>query len=343
MDARDQRAIDRALIELDGTANKAKLGANALLAASLACARAGAADAGLPLFEHLGHLAGNHRFTLPVPMFNLINGGVHAGNGLQVQEFLLLPVGTSSFSEAVRCGAEVYAELRRLLERKHGRAAANVGDEGGFAPPLRRTREALDLLARAVESSGHSKVARLGLDCAASQFGAKGLYRFEGRRLKGHQLGERYEELVRHYDLLSLEDPFEQEDWKAWESFAWHYPGVQVVGDDLLVTSPERVREAVRRRACNALLLKVNQVGTISEAIEAHRIAAQAGWKTVVSHRSGETEDAFIADLAVGLGAGQCKFGAPARGERTAKYNQLLRLEERLGPARYPRFARPFA
>jgi len=341
MNPAKQREIDLALIELDKTPQKTKLGGNAMVAVSMAVARAGAAQANLPLFEYLGHLSANHKFTLPVPMMNVINGGEHAGNGLQIQEFLILPVGAPSFSEALQCGVTVYESLRELIVKKYGKIATGVGDEGGFAPPFKNTTEALDLLSSAVEKSGYSKWVRLGLDCASSEFFSAGKYRFEGRVMSGHALGEWYEGIVRHYNLLSLEDPFAEEDWNSWEQFSHHYGKIQVVGDDLLVTNPLRVARAIAREACNALLLKVNQVGTLSEALEAARVASEGKWRVIVSHRSGESEDSFISDLVVGLAAGQSKFGAPVRGERTAKYNQLLRIEEQLG--KRAKYATPFS
>lgn len=340
MDVTDQQTLDSRLIEIDGTPQKKRLGANSMLAVSLAAARAGAAHSGLALFEYLGKLAHNAHYILPVPMLNVINGGRHAGNRLNVQEFLILPVKAPSFSEGLRYGVEVYRELRGIISKRYGPAATALGDEGGFAPPLSSTEEALDIIADAIDDSGYSNKVRMGLDCAASEFYRDKQYHFEGKEWSSDRLAEFYSKVVRHYKLLSLEDPFEQEDWAAWHSFTHSHPNLQLVGDDLLATNPAREQRALTTEACNALLLKVNQIGTLSEALEAHRRAREGKWNTIVSHRSGETEDTFIADLVVGLGAGQSKFGAPARGERTAKYNRLLRLEEYLG--RKASYARPF-
>jgi len=328
----EQEAIDQALVNLDGTPDKSKLGANAILAVSLACCRLGASEQGMDLFNHIAKLFGNKKPALPVPAFNLINGGRHAGNKLDFQEYMLLPVGAKSFSEALQIGSEVYHELKELLEKKYGRTAINVGDEGGFAPPLSCIDEPLDILADAVQNLGYWKKIVLGIDAAASTFYKGQLYHVEEAELTAPDLLEKYIELIGAYPLASIEDPFHED---AWDDFSrlTRQAGkrCQIVGDDLLCTNPERIRTAIGHKSCNALLLKPNQIGTLSEAMEAARLALDEDWNVMVSHRSGETTDCFIADLAVGLGTGQIKAGAPCRGERLAKYNQLLRIEEGLG------------
>jgi enolase len=324
----DQHAIDQSLVNLDGTTDKSKLGANALLAVSLACCRLAAQEQDIPLHKHIAKLFGNKKTVLPVPAFNIINGGRHAGNKIDFQEYMLLPVGAKSFAEALQIGSEVYHELKIILETRFGRAAINVGDEGGFAPPLTCIHEPLDLIAEAVQNLGYWKKVAFGIDAAASAF-HKGTYLVEGEQWSSQDLLEKYLELISSYPLVSIEDPFHEE---AFDDFArlTRQAGkrCQIVGDDLLCTNPERIRTAVARKSCTALLLKPNQIGTLSEALDSARLALGSEWNVMVSHRSGETTDCFIADLAIGLGTGQIKAGAPCRGERLAKYNQLLRIEQ---------------
>jgi enolase len=349
-DAGDQTALDKLMVEkLDGSKNeygwsKSKLGANSILAVSLALARAGAARHNLPLYSYLAKLAGKqqNKFVLPVPAFNVINGGKHAGNKLAMQEFMILPTGAKNFSDAVRIGAEVYHTLKKVIQNKYGLDATNVGDEGGFAPSIQDNTEGVVLLMEAIEKSGHSKVVEIGMDVAASEFWVpeekvydlnfKDKKNDGSKKLKPEQLIEMYEKLVKDFPIVSIEDPFDQDDWSSYQQlFKKIGNKTQIVGDDLLVTNPTRVQQAIDKKACNALLLKVNQIGSITESIEASNMSQKAGWGVMVSHRSGETEDNFIADLVVGLGTGQIKTGAPARSERLAKYNQLLRIEEQLG------------
>jgi len=339
-DVTKQEEIDQFLISLDGTDNKGKLGANAILGVSLAVARAGAAQKGVPLYQHLGELAGNHEFVLPVPAFNVINGGSHAGNKLAMQEFMILPVGAPSFSEALRYGAEVYHHLKAVIKDKYGQDATNVGDEGGFAPNIQENKEGLELLKTAIEKAGYTGKVKIGMDVAASEFYENGKYDLDFKtrnndgkfKLSGTELGDLYKDFVKNYPIVSIEDPFDQDDWEHYQKFTADIgKDIQIVGDDLLVTNPKRIKTAIEKNACNALLLKVNQIGTVSESIEAAKLAKAAGWGVMVSHRSGETEDTFIADLVVGLGTRQIKTGAPCRSERLAKYNQLLRIEEELG------------
>ena len=339
MDVRDQRGVDCKLIELDGTPNKSRLGANAILGVSLAVAKAASATYGLPLFKYLGGIRAR---VLPVPLMNIINGGKHAGNELSIQEFMIIPMGAKSFKEALTIGCEVYYELKRFLKGKYGLNAVNVGDEGGFAPPMKETREALEALISAIEEAGYvaGKDVALGLDSAASNFYAidKGKYFIDGKELGPEELKDYYLELISAYPIKSIEDPFYEEDFESFASFTRDVKGkVQVVGDDIFVTNVERLKRGIELGAANALLLKVNQIGTLTEAFEAAELAFNSGYKVIVSHRSGETEDNYIADIAVALNTGQIKTGAPARGERTSKYNQLIRIEEELGDyAVYP-------
>jgi len=328
-----QKSFDDFLIKKDGTKNKSKLGANALLSLSMAFCRASALEKGIPLYEHIAALA-KTKPSLPIPAFNVINGGEHAGNKLDIQEYQLLPVKARTYSEAVRIGSEVYHILRKLLVNDFGRAAINVGDEGGFAPPLPCYVEPFDYILKAVEEAGYTKKVRLAIDAAASEFyvqGKQNKYCLEGTFLSAEQLMKKYVEMVKAYNVVSIEDPFHEDDFEAFAALKKALPNTQIIGDDLTVTNVERIKKALKYDACNCLLLKVNQIGTITEALDAVKLVRKNGWNVQVSHRSGETEDTFIADLAVGLGAGQIKSGAPCRGERTAKYNQLLRIEEELG------------
>ena len=330
----DQEEIDQLLVNLDGTANKSKLGANALLAVSLANCRLAARehDHKLPLYQHIANLFENKKLVLPVPAFNLINGGQHAGNKLDFQEYMLLPVGAKTFAEALQIGSEVYHEIKRILIKKYGKTAINVGDEGGFAPPLTCVDEPLDLLADAVQSLGYWKKVGFGIDAAASTFHRGTRYYLEGSEMNTGDLLEKYVDLIGAYPIISIEDPFHED---AFEEFARLTKQVskrcQIVGDDLLCTNPDRIRTAIVQGSCSALLLKPNQIGTLSEAMDAARLALDQKWNVMTSHRSGETTDCFIACLSVGLGTGQIKAGAPCRGERLAKYDQLLRIEEELG------------
>ena len=338
-DPTDQKAIDDLMIELDGTKNKGKLGANAILAVSMAVSKAGAAEKGVPLYKHIADLAGNGKLVLPVPAFNVINGGSHAGNKLAMQEFMILPVGASSFAEAMRMGSEVYHNLKSVIKAKYGQDACNVGDEGGFAPNIQENKEGLELLKVAIENAGYTGKIKIGMDVAAAEFYTEDkMYDLDFKtenndgslKKTGEEMIEMYKEFCSEYPIVSIEDPFDQDDFENTGLLTGS--GVcQVVGDDLLVTNPERVATAIEAKACNALLLKVNQIGSISEAIEAVRMSKKAGWGVMASHRSGETEDSYIADLAVGLATGQIKTGAPCRSERLSKYNQLLRIEEELG------------
>ncbi|MBI4017002.1 MAG: phosphopyruvate hydratase [Candidatus Aenigmarchaeota archaeon] len=328
MDAANQQAVDSALLKLDPTAQKVKLGANALLAVSMACCRAASPHA---LYENVGKLFGTKKYILPVPAFNIINGGKHAGNTIDLQEYMILPVGAKSFSEALQIGAEVYQTLKTLLLGKFGKSAINVGDEGGFAPPMTCIEEPFDMILDAVNELGYLNKVKLGIDCAASTLYSNGHYKIEDKALAAHQLLDRYEELAASYPIISIEDPFAEEDFEHFSLLTKTAKKFQVVADDLTATNPERIKSAAAEKAANCLLLKMNQIGTVTEALEAGKIAKKAGWNIMVSHRSGETTDDFIADLAVGIACGQIKSGAPCRGERIAKYNRLLRIEETLG------------
>ena len=344
-EASEQRLIDQAMIDLDATPNKARLGANAILGVSLAVAKAAARSAELSLFRYLG---GPNAHTLPVPMMNILNGGAHADSNVDIQEFMVAPIGAGTFRDAVRWGAEVYHELKRVLKEKG--LATGLGDEGGFAPDLPSNREALDLIAVAIERAGFrlGRDIALALDVAATEFysDADGTYTIEGTAKTGDELIAYYSELVDAYPLVSLEDPLAEDDWDGWSSLtAGLGSRLQVVGDDLFVTNPERLGRGITSGAANALLVKVNQIGTLSETLDAVTMAHRAGFTCMISHRSGETEDTTIADLAVATDAGQIKTGAPARSDRVAKYNHLLRIEEELddaaryaGAAAFPRF-----
>ena len=331
--ATDQREIDQLMIELDGTPNKSRLGANATLAVSMAAARAAACSEGLSLFRHIQR---RKSYDLPVPMMNVINGGEHAGNDLALQEFHIEPVGAKNCAEAIRMGAEVYQSLKAVLREEYGQSAINVGDEGGFAPPLSKTRDALEAIRKAVTKAGYSeKELRLGVDAAASTFfdARKGRYEVDGEAMSGANLEDFYEDLVDEYDLLTLEDPFSEGRLSEFAAITRRLGRrVTIIGDDVYVTNSSRIRRGIRRRLSNGALIKLNQVGTVSETVDAAETAADAGWAVAVSHRSGETEDPFIAHLATALQSSFIKAGAPARGERTAKYNELLRIGEELGP-----------
>ncbi|OFO33648.1 phosphopyruvate hydratase [Corynebacterium sp. HMSC075D04] len=330
-EADDQRLIDNTMIELDGTDNKKNLGANALLGVSMAVAKAAAEAAELPLFRYIG---GPNAHTLPVPMMNILNGGAHADSGVDVQEFMIAPIGAETFAEALRMGTEVYHALKSVIESKG--LSTGLGDEGGFAPSVDSTKAALDLIVEAIEKAGYklgSDVA-LALDVASSEFYENGTYNFEGGKHSAEEMIQVYADLVEQYPIVSIEDPLDENDWDGYVALTEKLGDkIQIVGDDLFVTNPKRLAEGIEKGAANALLVKVNQIGTLTETFDAVELAHRNGFRTMMSHRSGETEDTTIADLAVALSCGQIKTGAPARSERVAKYNQLLRIEQVLGDA----------
>jgi len=330
-----QKELDQLMIKLDGTKNKSKLGANTILAVSMSLARAGAAASENCLHDHIAKLAGTKKQVMPVPAFNIINGGKHAGNQLDIQEYMLLPTKAKSFAEAFQIGSEVYHDLKKVIQELHGKQATNVGDEGGFAPPMDCFEEPLDEIMDAVQDLGYFKKIQLGIDAAATTFFKNGKYLLEKIPYTGPELADKYIEMANAYPVVSIEDPFAEDDFKNFALLTKKIRGVQIVGDDLTVTNPERIRKAAKMKACNALLLKINQIGTITEALEAAGIAKKSGWNIMVSHRSGETTDDFIANLAVGLGSGQIKSGAPCRGERLSKYNKLLKIEEAHSKLKY--------
>jgi len=333
LEATEQAAVDRALLELDGTPNKSGLGANALLGVSLAVARAGADECGLPLYQYLG---GPGARIMPVPMMNVLNGGAHADNGLDIQEFMIVPAGAGSFGEALRIGVEIFHALKKLLKDKG--LSTGVGDEGGFAPSLPGNEAALDFVLRAVERAGYrpGEDVFLALDPAASEFGKHGRYRLraDSAEKSREEMIAFYEQLLSRYPICSIEDGLGEDDWEGWRALTQRLGSrVQIVGDDIFVTSPAILQEGIRKGIANAILVKLNQIGTLTETLETIELAKRAGYGTIISHRSGETEDTFVADLAVAVNAGQIKTGSLSRGERTAKYNQLLRIEEELGPS----------
>ncbi|MCY9787664.1 phosphopyruvate hydratase [Nocardiopsis sp. EMB25] len=344
IDADEQRLIDRALIDLDGTPDKSRIGANAILGVSLAVARAAADEAGLPLFRYIG---GPNAHVLPVPMMNILNGGAHADSNVDIQEFMIAPIGAATFSEAVRWGAEIYHSLKSVL-KAHG-LGTGVGDEGGFAPNLESNRAALDLIVEAIKKAGYTpgEDIALALDVAATELYSDGVYTFEGKPRSSEEMAAYYGELVADYPLVSIEDPLDEEDWEGWKRLTSELGDkVQLVGDDLFVTNPERLKRGIDADTANSLLVKVNQIGTLTETLDAVSLAQRSGYTAMISHRSGETEDTTIADIAVATNAGQIKTGAPARSERVAKYNQLLRIEDELadaavyaGVSAFPRFA----
>ena len=331
LQADDQRLIDQVLVETDGTDNKGRVGANAVLGVSLAVAHAAAAAAELPLYRYLGGPTAN---TLPVPLMNIINGGAHADTGVDIQEFMAVPLGAETFSEGLRWGVEVYHSLKALL-KEQGYATA-LGDEGGFAPDLPHNAAALDLIVAAIERAGYvpGRDIAVALDVASTEFFANGVYRFEGQDRTAAEMTAYYADLLAKYPLVSIEDPLAEDDWAGWQQLTAELGDrVQLVGDDLFVTNPARLAEGIEKRTGNSLLVKVNQIGTLTETLDAVQLAQRAGYTAILSHRSGETEDVTIADLAVATDCGQIKTGAPARSERVAKYNQLLRIEEELGSA----------
>ncbi|KAL2122907.1 hypothetical protein VTJ04DRAFT_3362 [Mycothermus thermophilus] len=341
IDVKDQSKVDKFLIDLDGTPNKTKLGANAILGVSLAIAKAGAAEKGVPLYAHISDLAGTKKpYVLPVPFMNVLNGGSHAGGRLAFQEFMIVPSAAPTFSEAMRQGAEVYHKLKALAKKKYGQSAGNVGDEGGVAPDIQTPKEALDLITEAIEQAGYTGKVHIAMDVASSEFYKADVKKYDldfknpdsdpSKWLTYEELANLYGELVKTYPIVSIEDPFAEDDWEAW-SYFYKTQDIQIVGDDLTVTNPLRIKQAIDLKAANALLLKVNQIGTLTESIQAAKDSYAADWGVMVSHRSGETEDVTIADIVVGIRAGQIKTGAPARSERLAKLNQILRIEEELG------------
>jgi enolase len=334
LDAQDQRLVDQTMIDLDGTKNKAKLGANAILGVSLAVAKASAEHADLSLFKYVG---GNNAHILPVPMMNILNGGAHADTNVDIQEFMVAPIGADSFKESLRWGAEIYHSLKSVLKKRG--LATSIGDEGGFAPNLESNRAALDLILEAVEGAGFKpgKEIALAMDVAATEFHKDGKYSFEGKQLSSAEMIAYYASLVAAYPIVSIEDPLDEDDWSGWAAITTELGSkIQLVGDDLFVTNPERLAKGIAANTANALLVKVNQIGSLTETLDAVEMAHRAGYRSMMSHRSGETEDVTIADLAVATNCGQIKTGAPARSERVAKYNQLLRIEEELGDgARY--------
>jgi len=345
MDVADQVSLDEAMIKLDGTANKTRLGANAILGISMAASHAGAASKKVPLYQHFADLAGNKEttFTMPVPCFNVINGGEHAGNRLAFQEFFMIPTGAKTFKEAMQIGTECFHSLKKVIKGKYGGDATLIGDEGGFAPPVDAT-QGLELLMEAIGKAGYTDKVVVGLDVASSEFKIKGENKYDldfkatgsdkdpKAILTGDELIDYYVELCNKFPIVTIEDAFDQDDWTNWQKFVKKMDDrIQIVGDDLTVTNMTKIQEAINTKAANALLLKVNQIGSITESINAVKLSKQNGWGVMTSHRSGETEDTTIADIAVGLCTGEIKTGAPCRGERTAKYNQLLRIEEQLG------------
>ena len=342
-DATDQRSIDQAMLDLDGTPNKGKLGANAILGVSLAVANAAAASADLPLYKYLG---GPNAHVLPVPLMNILNGGSHADSDVDIQEFMIAPIGAETFSEGLRWGVEVYHNLKSVLKEKG--LSTGLGDEGGFAPNLPSNRAALDLIQEAIKNAGYTpgKDIALALDVASSEFFKDGAYQFEGKSLSATEMSAYYAELVADYPLVSIEDPLDENDWDGWKTLTDTIGDkVQLVGDDLFVTNPSILQRGIETSTANSLLVKVNQIGSLTETLDAVSLAQRAGYTTITSHRSGETEDTTIADISVATNAGQIKTGAPARSERVAKYNQLLRIEEELddaaryaGRSAFPRF-----
>ncbi|KAL2136023.1 hypothetical protein VTI74DRAFT_5759 [Chaetomium olivicolor] len=341
IDVKDQSKVDKFLIDLDGTPNKTKLGANAILGVSLAIAKAGAAEKGVPLYAHISDLAGTKKpYVLPVPFMNVLNGGSHAGGRLAFQEFMIVPSAAPSFSEAMRQGAEVYQKLKTLAKKKYGQSAGNVGDEGGVAPDIQTAQEALDLIMEAIDQAGYTGQVKIAMDVASSEFYKEDAKKYDldfknpesdpSKWLTYEELANLYGELCKKYPIVSIEDPFAEDDWEAW-SYFYKSQDIQIVGDDLTVTNPLRIKKAIELKSANALLLKVNQIGTLTESIQAAKDSYADGWGVMVSHRSGETEDVTIADVVVGIRSGQIKTGAPCRSERLAKLNQILRIEEELG------------
>jgi len=332
MDCRNQKKIDEIMIKLDGTENKSNLGGNAILGVSMAVCKAGAFHENLHLYEYIQKISETKKFSLPIPQLNIMNGGKHAGIDNDIQEHMIIPVKFKSFNEALRAGVEVYHELGKLLKAKYGAQAILLGDEGGFVPKVDNVETRLELIDTTINNMGYKNKIFMALDCAASEFFFSDYYKIKDKEYSPGELIDFYKNLIKKYNIVSIEDGMGEDDWNGWKQLNKEIGRkIQIVGDDLLVTNVDRINEAIEEKACNALLLKVNQIGTVTEAIDAAKLSFKNKWNVVVSHRSGETEDSFIADLVVGLGANQSKFGAPARSERTAKYNRLLRIEEELG------------
>lgn len=328
----DQKEIDKLMLELDGTPTKSSLGANAILSVSMAVAQAGAKAKGIPLYLYLAELAGNESLALPVPQLNVMNGGKHAGREEDIQELMFAPLHFSSYSEALRASVESYHALKSLLKKKFGSQATLLGDEGGFVPPINSAQERLGIMTEAIEEAGYAGKIGFAVDSASSEFFENGEYRLYGKKYSSAELVDYYAEIIEAYPIYSWEDGMAENDWQGWKTMTSKLgTKLQIVGDDLLVTNTKHIQQAVNEKACNALLLKFNQIGSVTEGIDAANLSFKAGWGVVVSHRSGETEDSFIADAVVGLGAGQSKFGGPARSSRNAKYNRLLRIEAELG------------
>jgi len=338
-DCTKQKEADELMIELDGTLNKSNLGANAILAVSMAICKAGALESNLPLYEYIAKFVDSKGVTLPIPQMNVINGGMHAGIANDFQEHMIIPFGAKTFSDALRMCSETYHTLKKNLKEKFGNSAILVGDEGGFVPPLKSVDERLKFMSEAIEELGYTKEFGLAIDAASSEFYGKGRYSIMEKNYSSGELTDFYSDLCEKFRIISIEDGLSEDDWDGWIRLNSKLgKKIQIVGDDLLVTNVERIRKAVKLDACNALLLKLNQIGTVTEALAAFGSAREAGWNVIVSHRSGSTEETFFADLVVGLDAGQFKYGAPARSERTCNYNQLLRIEEELGrKAKYSR------
>jgi len=339
-DCKNQKKIDELMIKLDGTEDKSNLGGNAIVGVSIATCKAGAFHKNMHLFEHIKEISGTKNLSLPIPQLNIMNGGKHAGMENDIQEHMIMPIQFKSFNEALRAGVEVYHELWKLLKEKFGSQANLVGDEGGFVPKINNVNERLGLINEAINNIGYKNKIFLALDCAASEFFYSDYYKIRDKEYSPGELIDFYKSLIKKYKIISIEDGMAEDDWSGWKQLNKELgKKIQIVGDDLLVTNVKRIEEAVEEKACNALLLKVNQIGTVTEAIDAAKLSFKNKWNVVVSHRSGETEDSFIADLVVGLAASQCKFGAPARSERTAKYNRLLRIEEESGnKAKFAKF-----
>ena len=328
----EQELIDKTMLELDGTENKSKLGANAILAVSMAVSRMAAHSLNIPLYEYLNKIFRyKPKYKIPVPFANIINGGKHAEGDLQFQEFMVAPIKAKSFEDAARMCSEITHTLKKIIAEKYGKGATHVGDEGGFAPPLKNPHEALDLVSSAIKEQGYSKEVKIAMDPAASEFFEDGHYLVEtGKRITPGEFVDYYKDLIKTYPIVSLEDPFDENDFDSFAELT-KKAKIQIVGDDLLVTNVKRIQEAIEKKSCNALLLKVNQIGSLTESFAAAKLSYDNKWNVMVSHRSGETEDSFISDMSVGIASGQIKLGAPVRGERTAKYNRLLRIEEELG------------
>ena len=331
-DCTEQKEADELMIGLDATPDKSRLGANAILAVSMAVCKAGALESNVPLYKYISSLIDSKRLTLPIPQMNVINGGLHAGIENDFQEHLIIPCGAKSFSDALRICSETYHVLKKKLREKFGNSAIHVGDEGGFVPPLKSVDERLEFIMEAIEELGYTAEFALGIDAAASEFYQDGKYRILKKEYSVEELSDFYDKLCKKFKVVSIEDGFSEDDWDAWHVLESKLgKKIQLVGDDLLVTNVKRIKKAIEMDACNALLLKLNQIGTVTEALEAFKLARKTGWNVIVSHRSGSTEETFFADLVVGLDAGQFKYGAPARSERTCNYNELLRIEEALG------------